>query len=532
MSTGSTHIIARKQNAYSIVSLVLLVLTILLSSGLQAKKTESLISPGKLVSGHAKFDNDCGKCHKKFNRKLQRTLCLDCHKKVARDVRRHKGFHGRSKHARKNQCSSCHTEHIGRKGDIIKLNKSTLNHDNTDFPLKGKHRFESCKSCHKPNKLYREADSNCYSCHKDDDRHKKRLGKKCQDCHSEKGWSKTRFDHSKTDFKLVGKHKEIACENCHANEQYKNTAKKCYSCHRINDIHKGQLGKKCQNCHTPKKWKKIAFDHDKETEFPLKGQHKKLNCRNCHIDDPTKKKQPAGCLSCHKADDRHQGSYGKRCATCHNSVKWSTIVFDHNKDTKFKLEATHKKAACSDCHKKHLFKTKTSMKCQSCHIQDSPHGKKHKRECSKCHNIKGWKKNILFDHDLTQFPLIGLHAVADCRQCHITRPYKALKTACYNCHKSDDEHKLKLGKYCESCHTPNGWKLWKFDHTRQTKYPLKGKHKKVHCHSCHKKKINKRKLTLSKKCVSCHKDDDSHDGDFGDNCSRCHNVSSFKDISM
>ncbi|VAW80431.1 hypothetical protein MNBD_GAMMA12-2865 [hydrothermal vent metagenome] len=520
------------QQVKRFIQLLMLMMVVFFATTLHAAKKESTLSPGQLIQGHAEFDTDCKKCHLKFNRKEQRKLCLDCHKKVRKDLKIRKGFHGLSKLIQQKQCANCHTEHIGRKGDIIKMNKNTFDHKKTNFPLKGKHRQTSCKSCHKPKKLYRDASPKCYSCHKDDDRHKKRLGKKCEDCHKPKGWRHTEFDHSETEFELTGAHKKIACENCHANEQYKKTVKECHSCHKINDIHKGQLGKKCNTCHTTKKWKNIGFNHDKETEFPLKGQHKKIKCRDCHASDPKKKKQPAGCLSCHKADDRHHGLFGKRCATCHNSQKWAAIVFNHNKDTKFKLEAKHKKAACGDCHKKHLFNTKTSMQCQNCHIQDSPHGKVQKLQCNKCHNVKGWSKNILFDHGLTKFPLIGLHSVAQCRQCHVTRPYKALKSNCYNCHKSDDTHKLKLSMYCETCHTPNDWKIWKFDHTKQTKYPLKGKHKSVHCHSCHKKKSKKKKLKLSKQCVSCHSDDDPHDGQFGENCSRCHTFSSFKDVDL
>ena len=47
---------------------------------------ETLMMPGKLVQGHAKFEGECIKCHERFSKRGQSRLCLDCHKKVAVDV--------------------------------------------------------------------------------------------------------------------------------------------------------------------------------------------------------------------------------------------------------------------------------------------------------------------------------------------------------------------------------------------------------------------------------------------------------------
>lgn len=37
-------------------------------------------------------------------------------------------------------------------------------------------------------------------------------------------------------------------------------------------------------------------------------------------------------------------------------------------------------------------------------------------------------------------------------------------------------------------------------------------------------------MTLSRDCVSCHRIDDVHDGQFGRDCGRCHGSESFKHV--
>jgi hypothetical protein len=39
-------------------------------------------------------------------------------------------------------------------------------------------------------------------------------------------------------------------------------------------------------------------------------------------------------------------------------------------------------------------------------------------------------------------------------------------------------------------------------------------------------------VKLSQDCVSCHRDDDAHFGDFGRQCQRCHVTISFKQVRM
>jgi hypothetical protein len=36
----------------------------------------------------------------------------------------------------------------------------------------------------------------------------------------------------------------------------------------------------------------------------------------------------------------------------------------------------------------------------------------------------------------------------------------------------------------------------------------------------------------SSSCGSCHRRDDVHDGEFGDDCAECHTTSSFRDLGV
>ena len=52
----------------------------------EAVNPETLLMPGKLTAAHAKFEEDCAKCHDRSDRSRQTALCLDCHKETAADV--------------------------------------------------------------------------------------------------------------------------------------------------------------------------------------------------------------------------------------------------------------------------------------------------------------------------------------------------------------------------------------------------------------------------------------------------------------
>ena len=160
-----------------------------------------------------------------------------------------------------------------------------------------------------------------------------------------------------------------------------------------------------------------------------------------------------------------------------------------------------------------MRKQKLPTDCASCHRASDVHAGKLGEQCEQCHTTEGWKSSITFDHDLTSFPLVGLHVAVTCEQCHRTRKYRDAGHGCNDCHKSDDVHKGSLGADCAKCHSPNGWRLWEFDHGKQTGFALTGAHGKLACEGCHKQPADQVKLNPS--CLSCHEQDDVHLGQYG-----------------
>lgn len=503
---------------------------LLIANNAYAVSLESFLSPGPNIEGHKKYEDDCSNCHEKFSKKGQTPLCLDCHKKVNADIKNNTGFHGRNKVILKSECSTCHTEHKGRDANIAQFDTTTFNHTVTDFPLAGAHLKLACASCHKPKEKYRDAPTKCITCHESDSPHQGRLGDQCEDCHNEKRWSEIRYDHDKTNFPLRNAHKKIECNNCHPNDRYKNLPQDCYACHALNDAHDGEFGQKCDTCHGTKGWKVAAFNHDKETDFPLKGEHKELDCRSCHLSDPKKVKLKTDCYACHKKQDEHKAFFGPKCNDCHTEYGWSKSIFDHNKDTNYTLRGKHVDARCTGCHKSNPYKENLSKQCNLCHLADDVHNGKQGKQCEKCHNEQGWSGKVRFEHDITRFPLLGLHATLPCEECHLDTNYSNTSSTCYACHKLDDTHKQTLGKKCEQCHNPNGWQFWTFDHDKDTDYKLAGAHKNLICSACHRTPTDKIKLVST--CVACHRVDDVHRGQFGFRCENCHGLESFSDLEI
>jgi hypothetical protein len=354
-----------------------------------AQTLESVLRPGELVQGHAKWEEECTQCHVRFDRAAQDRLCMDCHKEVGQDVRERTGYHGRLK---PQACRSCHTDHKGRAARIVDLDRKTFDHAQTDYALKGKHAKVECDKCHEPKKKYWQAPSDCQACHRKDDVHKGSLGPKCADCHTVNDWKEARFDHEKTRFPLTGKHVDAECVDCHKKgADYKAAPRDCLGCHRKEDNgpkgHKGNYGEKCETCHGTKAWKPSTFNHDNDTKFDLLGKHRSVKCADCHTGHLYRDKVGSACIDCHKKDDDgvkgHKGALGRDCAACHTE--------------------------------------------------------------------RGWKEKGKFDHDKTRFPLLGKHVQTKCADCHKSTNYREAPRDCIGCHKKDDKHEATLGTKCESC---------------------------------------------------------------------------------
>ena len=506
--------------------IVLLGALLVIGAPAWADNVETALMPGQVIEGHAKWEEDCTKCHKRFDKAAQNTLCQDCHKDIRKDAEQKQGSHGRFKEHR--ECKECHTDHKGRTENIAPITDQTFDHERTDFPLRGAHadaKKVECKACHKPKVKYRDAPSDCYACHKKDDKHKGKVGNVCADCHTDRNWKEIRFNHDKTRYKLRNKHVDVPCKDCHANDRYKETPMDCYSCHKRDDKHKGQEGTKCEECHDDRSWKKSPFDHNK-SRFPLIGKHAKVECKKCHL-TPAFKDAPLDCYSCHKKDDKHKGTYGEKCETCHAESDWKTITFDHDLHSKYPLRGRHVTTKCESCHKGHLYKDKTPADCNACHKKDDKHKGQFTEKCESCHTERSWKL-MLFEHDHdTQYLLRGKHRTTKCESCHTGKLYKdKTPSDCSACHKKGDIHKGRFSEQCERCHTERNWKTLLFDHDRDTAYPLLGKHRIALCERCHTGQLYRDKTPIA--CYSCHKGEDVHRRRLGTECQDCHNIRDWK----
>lgn len=382
----------------------------------------------------------CGACHldgKKWRE--AKTECADCHGKADP----HEGKMG-------SKCADCHDERTWK--------SARFDHSRTKFSLEGKHERVACATCH-PAERWAGTPKECVACHTVQDVHRGSMGSDCASCHDTSDWKKSRFDHDKTKFALTGKHRSASCESCHTGGSFETAlATDCLSCHRTEDVHEGKHGPRCQSCHGTTAWKPASFDHDRKTEFPLRGAHEKAACEACHTAPPHEKKLDRSCISCHRKDDPHDGQQGESCERCHGEAAWKEKVsFDHDL-ARFPLLGLHATTPCEACHSSAVFRG-TPRSCLECHGADDRHERRLGPVCESCHNANGWAL-WRFDHDVqTTFTLHGAHATTACETCHrqpVTDSLRLPKT-CVACHSDDDSHRGSFGRRCEDCHVETSW---------------------------------------------------------------------------
>ena len=252
-----------------------------------------------LTGQHAKAE--CRSCHAGAQFVGLALTCIGCHK--ADDV--HKGSFGA-------KCEDCHATEVWA--------KARFDHDKTRFPLHGAHRKVACNGCHSDEPAKDRLPVTCIGCHQKDDVHKGSFGPDCAKCHNETNWKQaTGFDHDKTRFPLIGRHKAVACNDCHKTSDFKAAPMQCQSCH-ADTFHKRRLGADCVSCHSPIGWLQWRFDHSTQTKFPLTGAHAKVECHSCHSQPVTGKPVlDTVCGTCHRKDDVHRGSFGQNCGQCHST---------------------------------------------------------------------------------------------------------------------------------------------------------------------------------------------------------------------
>ena len=135
-----------------------------------------------------------------------------------------------------------------------------------------------------------------------------RLSVPCSSCHTSTSWKPIRqapdFDHSKTGYPLLGRHRGVDCTSCHTNLVFANTSTRCAQCHA--DLHRGQFGSSCDRCHTVRGWdaSQAALTSGHQNRFPLVLAHAVADCSACHKGAASGQFQGLStqCYACHAKD--------------------------------------------------------------------------------------------------------------------------------------------------------------------------------------------------------------------------------------
>ncbi len=299
---------------------------------------------------------------------------------------------------------------------------------------------------------------------------------------------------------------EADCSSCHKAFDASAQRALCLHCHEdvAGDIaskvvtERGFHGRQplassgeCRSCHTDHEGRgadirglsEATFDH-RQTDYPLEGAHQSVACGECHPSDQRRREAPQDCIECHREDDAHDGALSEDCARCHGETSWKSNRFDHDR-TDYRLEGAHREASCVGCHAGDRYKD-TPRECITCHSIDDSHVGRFGDRCGDCHGQEAWRKER-FDHEQkSKFALRGAHGRASCESCHREAPGKReLPKDCSDCHTTEDVHAGRFGSKCGECHGSERWADVRFDHGKQSDFPLRGAHGDATCVSCH-----------------------------------------------
>ncbi len=270
------------------------------------------------------------------------------------------------------------------------------------------------------------------------------------------------FDHLTTGFELVGQHRDLPCETCHANAVFKGTPRDCASCHGVGTAVRATAKtanhilstERCESCHTPVAWNPaVNFDHAE-----ARG-----SCSTCHNNVQAQGKGPQHidtdleCDACHStiswsgAIFNHAG-ITSGCASCHNGVQATGVPGTH-----IPINA----APCEACHSSTNFTTFAGATMNHAAVASIP--------CATCHEAG----KTFFGVTIVTRPGAPHPATGDCGQCHGSttsfsdnsiRPANHIPTTapCTQCHTTPGDYALysvsgtHIGVTdCLSCHGPS-----------------------------------------------------------------------------
>ncbi|MEW6072947.1 MAG: cytochrome c3 family protein [Planctomycetota bacterium] len=290
-------------------------------------------------------------------------------------------------------CLGCHAPH-----SFLPPAFDAARHARTAFPLEGSHLAVGCDRCHErpaedsaAPRRFRGTPGTCAACHADAHRGLLAGGtaEGCAECHVATSFAAVDvagFDHgARAGFVLDGAHATAKCEACHPRAAtadaegrrfgrvaalFPGPPERCETCHA--DAHHGVLAgadapvevdgrEGCVRCHDRESFAAVdreGFDHALWTGYPLAGVHAAVDCALCHPPLPrpgarrrtTMMAAGRACADCHV--DPHAGQFardgGTECARCH--VLDGGLSFDHQTDSRFPLDETHREIACAKCH--------------------------------------------------------------------------------------------------------------------------------------------------------------------------------------
>jgi hypothetical protein len=468
--------------------------------------------------------------------------CADCHADI------HRAQFGTN-------CAQCHTV-LGWQVSV----QSIQQHFNR-FPLLGAHAVVECQECHKNAAVgnYLGLSTACSSCHLTDWQQTTNpvhptagaafAAANCSTCHSFDSWANAKFDHSTTGFLLTAGHANVACTQCHINNNYTLTIAPTdcgnSQCHLTtwqqtnNPVHPTAgaafAAVNCATCHTTAGWTAASFDHS-VTGFLLTNGHANVACTLCHVNNNyTLNIAPTACgtSGCHLTTWQNtnappHSAAGStfavtNCAGCHTTVSFNTSTFDHS-TMGFTLTGMHVSPSptpCASCHVSNNFRL-NSKACYGCHLANWQSTATiggavpnhitagYPTDCSFCHSTTNWTSGT-FNHNTTGFPLTGAHTSVTCALCHVGGNFNGtLPKDCYGCHTAQWQSTTTLGGFvpnhitfgypttCTSCHTTTSWLGAAFNHST-TGFPLTGAHVSVSCNLCHTSSA-----VPPKDCYSCH----------------------------
>lgn len=250
-------------------------------------------------------------------------------------------------------------------------------HNQTSFPLDGRHRDLPCESCHRQG-VYKGTPTRCFDCHwtrRQDDRYRLQLGSQCEQCHRPIAWSAARWDHAAMTGLVLGvAHQQLSCQSCHKNSSFRTAQSGCFSCHQKdyqatrapNHVAAG-FPTTCESCHRPGDATfQAGVNH--ASFFPLVGVHAQQTCTACH-GSGVYQGTPTTCAGCHitlynrTTNPNHAAAgFPTACDNCHRNTdtSWNQATFNH----RFPITSGPHRTACMNCHTGGNFQT---FNCLNCH---------------------------------------------------------------------------------------------------------------------------------------------------------------------